>query len=66
MPNLIEPTREEKRNGWTAQALTEYYRQREKAALIRVFGDPQNPKRRPLRIQNVKAFKPLRWGKTKR
>lgn len=66
MPNLIEPTAAERRNGWTAQTLTEYYRQREVAALIRVFGDPNKGKRRPLKVQNVKAFSPHRWGKTKR
>lgn len=66
----IEPTKEEKRNGWTAQALAEYYRQRERAALIRIFsaGRPLNKKGQPARtfeVQNTRRFKPLGWGRKK-
>ena len=61
----IEPTSAEKRNGWTAQALGEYIQQRERAALIRVFGDPGAKKRRPLRVMNVRKFQPHRWGRKK-
>lgn len=66
LTRLIEPTPAEKRNGWTAEALTKYYAEREKAAAIRVFGDPGDKKRRPLKVQNCKKFKPLYWGKRKR
>lgn len=62
----IEPTEAEKKNGWTAEALTKYYAEREKAAAIRVFGDPGTKKRKLLRVQNTKKFRPLYWGKKKR
>ena len=61
----IEPTKEEKKAGWTADTLSEYIRQREKAAVIRVFG-PDDKKRKVLRVQNTKKFRPLYWGKKKR
>lgn len=66
MTRLIEPTREERRNGWTAEALTKYHADRERAALIRVFGDPSEKKRKRLVVQNTAKFNPLRWGKKKR
>lgn len=59
----IEPTRTERRNGWTAEALRQYIISREKAALIRVFGDPKDRKR-PLIV--LRKFSPLQWRKGKR
>ena len=63
---MIEPSEAEKRNGWTTEALSKYYADREKAAAIRIWGDPADKKRRILKVQNVKKFNPLRWGKKKR
>ena len=62
----IEPTKEEAKNGWTTETLTKYYADREKAAAIRIWGDPAAKKHRILKVQNVKKFNPLRWGKKKR
>jgi hypothetical protein len=59
----FEPTPGERRNKWTTEALNEYIRQREKAALIRVFGDPKDQKKRPLIVQ--RKFHPHYWRKGK-
>lgn len=65
MSSRFEPTLGEKRNKWTAEALNEYIRDRERAALIRIFGDPKDkkPKRR-LIVQ--RAFSALRWHRGKK
>lgn len=61
------PTKTETKNGWSAPALAEYIKQREKAAMIRVFGsDDPKKRKRILRVQNVKKFNPLAWGRPKR
>jgi len=60
---MIEPTREERRNKWTAEALQAYITQRERAALIRVFGDPKDRNRRPLKVE--RKFHPHYWRKGK-
>ncbi len=40
---LIQPTEEEARNGWTAETLTDYVRQRQRAQAAKVF--PEKPPR---------------------
>lgn len=53
---LIEPTPEEARNGWTAESLTAYVREREKAQLTNAMPDkPQRP------AQANSKYSPLRW-----
>lgn len=41
-PAPVEPTPEEKRNGWTAETLAAYVRERERAAAARVL-EPERP-----------------------
>jgi hypothetical protein len=52
---VIEPTDEEKRNGWDAETLTDYLEEAEKRQLSNVFTPPQKP-----HSQNHK-YNPLRW-----
>lgn len=59
----IEPNRDEAKNGWTAASLTEYYRQREKSAAIRVLGSEPTKIKRLLKVQ--RKFSPHRWRKGK-
>ncbi len=58
---LIEPSDDEARNGWTAAALTAYLRSQTAAQAERI--DQQSPAsrhaRRPTRANNV--YRPLRW-----
>lgn len=58
---LIEPTDEEKRNGWDAETLTEYRAERSAAQTIAI--DPNSVQRglmaRP-HVQNNK-YSPFRW-----
>jgi hypothetical protein len=63
--SIIEPTPAQRKGGWTAEALTKYYADRERAAMIRVFGEPDAKKKRNLVVQNTTRFRPLRWGKKK-
>lgn len=59
--HLVVPTDEEKRNGWTAEALTEYVAEREAGAALAV--DPHSLQRRVAsrpRAQNSK-YDAHRW-----
>lgn len=57
--SLIEPTEEEKRNGWTAETLTEYVREQKASQELRA--DPASPMRRtPPKRANSK-YRPHRW-----
>ena len=55
----VEPTPDEARNGWTAETLTEYVRERTAAQSLRI--DPMSTVRRtpPRRANSV--YRPLRW-----
>lgn len=52
---LIEPTPEEARNGWTAESLTAYVREREKAQLTNALPDKQ-----PRPTQANSRYNPMR------
>ena len=58
---MVEPTEDEKRNGWTAETLTAYIAEREAGAAVNI--DPNSLHRklaaRP-RTQNHR-FNPKRW-----
>jgi len=59
---LVQPTPEEARNGWTAESLTRYLISRKAAAGITI--DPHSLHRRfaarPV-AQNKQGYRPLRW-----
>jgi hypothetical protein len=57
MTDLIEPTEDEKRNGWTAESLTAYVRAQEKASLDRANGFD----REPVKPQTTVRKSPFRW-----
>lgn len=58
---LIEPSDEEKRNGWTAETLTAYLNQQHAAQGVRVdiHSDERRQGRRPVMANN--RYNPLRW-----
>ncbi|MDJ0896926.1 MAG: hypothetical protein QNJ92_17410 [Alphaproteobacteria bacterium] len=58
---LIEPTEDEKRNGWTAETLTEYLREQKAAQALRM--DPHSLSRRMARRPDMQnhRYSPLRW-----
>lgn len=57
MTNLIEPTEDEKRNGWTAETLTAYLKQQDKAAMTRADAF----ERAPEKPQTTVRKSPFRW-----
>jgi len=58
---LIEPNEEERRNGWTADKLTDYIEERTRAANGVIMHDPVfRPGTRPAR---QKRLHPHRWRK---
>jgi hypothetical protein len=60
-PELIQPTDEELRNGWTPEALTAYLHEQKAAQALRI--DPMSSlnrrSRRPTQANNV--YRPQRW-----
>lgn len=54
--DLIQPTPEEKANGWDAETLTEYIRDRETNSTMMIYGEY---KERPTRANS--RYKKLRW-----
>lgn len=58
---LVEPTDEEKRNGWTAEALTKYLAERRAGAAVAT--DPHSLHRRLSRRPREQnhTYSPLRW-----
>lgn len=54
---LVEPTEDERKNGWTAETLTRYLVEADKRASAHM--DPLRPRRRP-DMQNS-SYNPLRW-----
>ena len=61
MPEPIKPSKTEAGNGWEDSALRDYISDRNKAASLRIFGDPSVKKKRPVRIQNCKRFNAHKW-----
>lgn len=56
MSDLIEPTDDELRNGWTAKTLTAYHAEREQARAAVISDRP------PLKPRMAKSkYRPLRW-----
>ena len=58
---LIEPSADEKRNGWTAETLSDYIASREAAASLAI--DPHSLSRRLARRprEAYHRYRPLRW-----
>lgn len=70
--DLIEPTEDERRNGWTAETLTEYIRTNERYFQARYFkgsyGDPDldqhmEKMRRAegMTIESSASYDPMKW-----
>lgn len=60
MAERIEPTEDEKKNGWTAETLAKYMAERGSAQAGVVYHDPKfRPPRRPS-VANGK-YSPHRW-----
>lgn len=59
-PPPVEPTPEERKNGWTAEKLGAYIAERNRATRNRILGDPSKSPRR-LVVLNSKTFNPHRW-----
>ena len=57
-PALIEPTAEEKRNGWTAEKLTEYLHKRRVQQARFALNQKKN---KVVRVENHFGFDPHRW-----
>ena len=58
-PELIEPTPDEAKNGWTAETLTAYHAEQKAAQALRI--DPNSAIRR-VRPQKANGrYSPLRW-----
>lgn len=56
---LIEPTEDEKRNGWTAETLTAYVRDQAASAEMRV--DPHSAMRRKTPKRANSKYSPFKW-----
>ena len=57
-PALVEPTANEKRNGWTAEALAAYHVDRDRAVNAKVL---DRPKQRPSKANS--RYDPIWWRK---
>lgn len=58
--DMVEPSEEEKRNGWTAESLTAYLRERGNAQFGMVTFDPEY--RSPRRPRQTNGdYNPHRW-----
>lgn len=60
----IKPSKAEAGNGWEPKKLQAYLEDRNKAASLRIFGNPSEKKRRPMIVQSCKRFnaQTKRWG----
>lgn len=56
---LVEPTEDEKRNGWTAESLTAYVRESQAAASLRI--DPQSAMRKGPPKRANSRYNAFRW-----
>lgn len=56
----IEPTEEEKRNGWTSASLSAYVHERKKAQANSIMNE--RPREKPTTTRS-KRFNPKRWGR---
>lgn len=52
---MVEPSEDEKRNGWTAETLTKYLQERRAENFTAVF------EREPRKPKQAKGYRPLRW-----
>ncbi len=60
LPDLIQPTEEEAANGWTAETLTAYHSERERAqAGVINFDETYRSPARRSRANSL--YRPLRW-----
>lgn len=55
----VEPTEEEKRNGWTTETLTAYVAEQEAAGLLRA--DPMSAFRAKRPMKANSRYNPFRW-----
>lgn len=60
-PQVIEPTPDEERNGWTRETLTTYLIQR--AAQQNQYATEHQTKAREVRTESAAGFDPHRWGR---
>jgi len=56
---LIEPSEAERRNGWTAESLTRYVRQRGGPSFASRIPAPD--RRRVVRVESTETHDPLEW-----
>ena len=56
---LIEPTDEEKRNGWTAETLTAYVHEQRAAQTVRI--DPKSFSRQARPTRANSKYSPFKW-----
>lgn len=56
---LVEPTEDERRNGWTPESLTEYLREQRAAQSMRI--DPAGEMRRQRPRAANSRYRPHRW-----
>jgi hypothetical protein len=59
MPPSIKPTKIERGNGWEELDLADYIAERNRAATLRIFGDPDAKKE--VQVENAKRFDPHLW-----
>lgn len=58
--DLMEPTPEEKKNGWTAKTLTEYHRDIERHDRDKIFSMMDERRKQRPRYQNHR-YSPHKW-----
>lgn len=61
MPRSVKTASQE--NTWDDSKLAAYVAERNRAAANRIFGNPSDKLKRPIKVVNVKAFNPHRWWK---
>ena len=64
MPPSIKPTKIERKNGWGETDLADYIAERNRAAMLRIFGDPNAKK--DIQVENAKRFDPHHWQRGRR
>lgn len=61
MSKRIVPNKNERGNGWDAARLNDYVEQRNRAAGLKIYGEPSEKQHRPLRVENVRGWNPHNW-----
>jgi hypothetical protein len=56
---LVEPTEDERKNGWTAESLTAYLQDQKAAQSLRT--DPHSAMRQQPPMRANSKYRPLRW-----